>query len=110
MNTIALWQRFRWMYVPASLLTFLLQRSPVLRLLGTAEFSAASPAGALLRSAVTVAALGGYHTLAGATQLSTNPSSPATATVGQPFSMVFAFVGSPTRRKARATTAAARST
>jgi hypothetical protein len=96
MNTIALWQRFRWMYVPASLLTFLLQRSPVLRLLGTAEFSGASPAGALLRSAVTVAALGGYHTLAGATQLSTNPSSPATATVGQPFSMVFAFVGSPT--------------
>jgi len=96
MNTIALWQRFRWMYVPASLLTFLLQRSPVLRLLGTAEFSAGSPAGALLRSAVTVAALGGYHTLAGATQLSTNPSSPATATVGQPFSMVFAFVGSPT--------------
>ena len=56
MNTIALWQRFRWMYVPASLLTFLLQRSPVLRLLGTAEFSGASPAGALLRSAVTVAA------------------------------------------------------
>jgi hypothetical protein len=96
MNTIALWQRFRWMYVPASLLTFLLQRSPVLRLLGTAEFSGAGPAGALLRSAVTVAALGGYHTLAGATQLSTNPSSPATATVGQPFSMVFAFVGSPT--------------
>jgi hypothetical protein len=96
MNTIALWQRFRWMYVPASLLTFLLQRSPVLRLLGTAEFSGVSPAGALLRSAVTVAALGGYHTLAGATQLSTNPSSPATATVGQPFSMVFAFVGSPT--------------
>ncbi len=96
MNTIALWQRFRWMYVPASLLTFLLQRSPVLRLLGTAEFSAGSPAGALLRSAVTVAALGGYHTLAGATQLSTNPSSPATATVGQPFSMVFAFVGAPT--------------
>ena len=56
----------------------------------------ASPAGALLRSAVTVAALGGYHTLAGATQLSANPASPATATVGQPFSMVFALVGSPT--------------
>jgi len=96
MTTIALWQRFRWMYLPASLLTFLLQRSPLLRVLGTTEFSAGSPAGALLRSAVTVAALGGYHTLAGATQLSTNPPSPATATVGQSFGMVFALVGTPT--------------
>ncbi len=96
LNTLALWQRFRWLYVPTSLLTVLLQRSPMLRLLGTAELSISSPAGALLRSAVTAAAIGGYHTLAGATQLSTNPSSPATATVGQPFSMVFAFVGAPT--------------
>jgi hypothetical protein len=96
LNTLAIWHRFRWLYVPASLLAFVLQRSPLVRLLGTTELSMASPAGALLRSAVTVAALGGYHTLAGATQLSANPASPATATVGQPFSMVFALVGSPT--------------
>jgi hypothetical protein len=95
LNTLALWHRFRWMYVPASLLSFLLQRSPLVRLLGTAELSLSSPAGALLRSAVTAAAIGGYHTLAGATQLSTNPASPATARVGEPFSMVFAFVGAP---------------
>jgi hypothetical protein len=94
LNTLALWHRFRWMYVPASLLSFLLQRSPLVRLLGTAELSLASPAGALLRSAVTAAAIGGYHTLAGATQLLTNPASPATARVGEPFSMVFAFIGS----------------
>lgn len=95
LNTLVLWHRFRWMYVPASLLSFLLQRSPLVRLLGTAELSISSPAGALLRSAVTAAAIGGYHTLAGATQLSTNPASPATARVGEPFSMVFSFVGAP---------------
>ncbi|MBL9204867.1 MAG: immunoglobulin domain-containing protein [Opitutaceae bacterium] len=90
-----LWSRLRWLYLPASLLSVLLQRAPLVRVLATAESSLGSPLGALLRSAFTVAAVGGYHALAGATQLSTNPTSPATATVGKSFSMVFAVIGAP---------------
>jgi hypothetical protein len=95
MNFIFLFQRLRWVYLPASLLSVILQRAPLVRLLATAESTLGGGIGALLRSAFTVAAVGGYHALAGATQLSTSPATPASATVGQSFSLAFALTGAP---------------
>ena len=68
-----------WLHLqlPAALLIALLQRTPVVRMLVTAEEMAVnSPAGAILKSAVAAAAsLGAVHSLAGATVLqSTVPS------------------------------------
>jgi hypothetical protein len=68
----------------------LLQRTPVVRAVAAAgEFAAAAPVGAVLHAALAaVAALGAVDSLAGATtQLNAVPSSPASATVGQSFSM-----------------------
>ena len=78
-------------------LVALLQRTPVLRVAAAAgDFAFASPAGALLRSAVTAAAsLGALHSLAGATQFVQNPPNPVRGTVGQPFSVAFTITGSP---------------
>jgi hypothetical protein len=95
MTSVILWTRFRWTYLPVSLLAFLLQRAPLLRVLASSETSIGNPLSVLMRSAFTLAAVGGYHALAGATQMSTNPASPATATVGRSFSMVFAVIGAP---------------
>jgi len=95
MSYLLLWNRCRWIYLPASLLSLLLQRAPMVSGLVMAESRLGNPINALLRSAFTVAAVGSYHALAGATQLATNPGSPATATVGSAFAMVFSVTGAP---------------
>jgi len=77
------------------MLSLLLQRAPMVRALISAEATTGNPISALLRSVVTVAAVGGYHALAGATQLTANPATPATATVGSVFAMVFSVTGAP---------------
>jgi len=80
---------------PVFILVLLLQRAPLLRWAIPAESLGWQSAVAVLRSGLAAASLGAYHSLAGATTLSANPSSPANATVGQSFSMVFAIVGAP---------------
>ena len=83
------------MHLPVALLSVLLQRAPLLRTAVTAELTWSSTIGALLRGAFAATAMGGYHALAGATQLQTTPTSPVSGTVGQPFTVVFAVTGAP---------------
>ncbi|MEY2878427.1 MAG: hypothetical protein RLZZ15_807, partial [Verrucomicrobiota bacterium] len=89
--------RLRWFNLSGALLIALLQRTPVLRLLGLAERTVhASPAGALLKSAVAaLGALGAAHTLAGATQLIVTATT-VNGTVGTPVTTVaFSTTGAP---------------
>ena len=87
----------RWINLSGGILLVLLQRSPALRSVLSADLPAISRIGNLLRAALpTAAALGTVHTLAGATnttQLVANISLPAKATVGQPFSMSVIITG-----------------
>lgn len=71
----------------AGFLVVLLQRTPALRLLVTAEAELAAPAASVLRSILpAAAALGAVHSMAGATtQLVASVAQPARATVGVPF-------------------------
>ena len=73
-----------WFNLPVAALVALLQRTPVLRVVASAEsLVAASPAGQVLRSVLTaVASLGAVQALAGATQLSASTASPLSARVG----------------------------
>jgi hypothetical protein len=66
------------------MLLAVLQRTPAVRIIAAArEVAAASPLGAVLRSAfVTSASLGALHSLAGATVLVASRAAPATARVG----------------------------
>ncbi|MBA3848729.1 MAG: hypothetical protein C0502_01880 [Opitutus sp.] len=79
------------------LLVALLQRAPLVRVLLQADSIFARPIGAQLLRAATAVGLyaSAVDTVAGATQLVTNPSSPAAATVGSPFSAAFAVTGAP---------------
>jgi hypothetical protein len=95
MNLSLLFLRFRWLHLPAALLSLLLQRAPQIRALVATDYVLASPFGTLLKGGFLAAALGGFHARAGATQLSSNPSTPATARVGDPFTLVFAVTGAP---------------
>jgi hypothetical protein len=83
-------RQLRWLNLPGALLLALLQRSPAVQVASTAaEFVAASPIGAVLRSASLVAAsLGAIHSMAGATLLVTNSPSPLSATTGTALSSV----------------------
>lgn len=76
--------------LPAALLITLLQRTPVVRLLVTAEdLAATSPAGAVLKSVLAAtASLGAVHSLAGATTLVSSTASPVSAKVGTPITSV----------------------
>ena len=80
--------RARWLNSAAGILVVLLQRTPVVRTLLTAESALSTPAACLLRSMLPVAAaLGAVHSMAGAsTQLVANVNQPARATAGTPFS------------------------
>lgn len=80
----ALHRRFHWLNLPGALLMMILQRTPLLNLLVTAETTVLrSPAGAVLKSSVAgLVALGALHSRAGATTLVTNQDSPLRATVG----------------------------
>ena len=82
-------RRCRWINLPTASLIALLQRSPVAQVVRVAdEMIQAAPAGAVLRSAAAAAAaLGGLHSLAGATTLVSSPLvSPVSATVGSSIS------------------------
>ncbi|MBE2213148.1 MAG: immunoglobulin domain-containing protein, partial [Opitutaceae bacterium] len=101
MNTLVLWRirsaRITWL---TSMLVLLLSRTPVLRVLVSAEFAAGSRLGEMLRALVPVAlAAGAVNTVTGATQFTSNPASPAAATVNDPFNMVFAVTGAPSTTK-----------
>ena len=76
--------------LPAALLITLLQRTPVVRTLVTAEdLVATSPLGAVLKSALAAtASLGAVHSLAGATNLVSSSSSPVSAKAGTPITQV----------------------
>lgn len=81
----------------AALLTFCSRPGPVVQ--ATAEALFGAPGGAI-RSLLPVlgtvwAAMGSYHTLAGATAMSTNPPSPIKAKVGQPLSVIYSVTGTP---------------
>jgi len=87
MKTFASFRHARlWLQIklPVAMLVTLLQRTPVVRVVAVADdLVAASPLGAVLRSAFAAAAtLGTLHSLAGATTLVTTQTSPASATVG----------------------------
>src|SRR4051812_6081805 len=69
----------------ATILISLLQRTPAVRIVqAVSAVVAASPLGAVLKSAVaTLGALGAMHSLAGATTLVSSATSPVSLTVGQ---------------------------
>jgi hypothetical protein len=71
--------------LPIALMIALLQRMPIVRIATAGEEIAVSPlAGSVLRSAFAAAtAIGALDTLAGATTIVANPSSPLSATVGK---------------------------
>jgi len=83
-------RKVTWMNLSTATLVALLQRSPAARLVEIAdEFVAASPIGALLKSAAAaVATLGAMDSMAGATTLAPSQSSPTSATVGTSISPV----------------------
>ncbi len=89
--------RLYWLKLPVSLLIVFLQRTPAVRLLvPAAELTLVSPMGNVLRSAFSAAvALGGLHTLAGATELATSLPSPVELTVGTGAAIGFAINGVP---------------
>jgi hypothetical protein len=97
-HLVALSLRLRWLGVPGALLLLLLQRAPAVRpALAAGERLGASPLGAGLRSAVAAAtALGGLHTLAGATAFVQSPSGTINGTVGTAVSVGFTYTGTPT--------------
>ncbi|HEY8995861.1 MAG TPA: immunoglobulin domain-containing protein, partial [Lacunisphaera sp.] len=97
MNSLAIRfpRQFGSLQLSVLMLIALLQRTPVLRLLVSADsLWLRSSLGHVLRSTTLVAgALGVVDTLAGATTFTTNPASPASATVGTAFSGAFALTG-----------------
>ncbi len=101
MNTLILWRmrstKAAWLI---STLMLLLNRTPVLRTLAAMEFSVGPRLGEMLRALVPLAlAAGAVDTVTGATQFSSNPASPAAASTGQSFTMVFAITGAPSTTK-----------
>lgn len=105
--------RLRWLHLPAALLITLLQRTPVLKVAaGLGDHAVRSPVGQLLKSAVTLAALGALHARAGATTFTvrqgtteiirvstvtgTTVQNPATGNVGASLTPVaFTYTGTP---------------
>ena len=78
----------------AALATLFLQRTPVLKVVAETQFRSGIGVPGILKSAFLAAvALGRLDAQTGATQFTSNPSSPATATVGQEFQLVFTIVG-----------------
>ena len=105
--------RLRWLHLPVALLVTLLQRTPVLKVAaGLGDYAVRSPVGQLLKSAVTLAALGALHARAGATTFTvrqgtteiinlntitgTAVRNPATGAVGTNLTPVaFTYTGTP---------------
>ena len=82
MNLSVLSHRFRWLHLPTGMLIMLLQRTPapVLRALAQLDSLVADQATVILRSSVAVAAMGAYHSVAGATVFNVAVVSGATVT------------------------------
>jgi len=93
MINVLAWHRLRCLHIPVAILSLLLQRAPMLRLGISAESALSNSIAAILKGVFGAAALGSYHALAGATQLTTNPAPPVSGTVGVPLTVVFAFTG-----------------
>lgn len=90
------WRWFRRVQLPVGVLFVLLQRTPAVRWLVPAGESAFTlRAGELLRSAVSLAALGALHSRAGATSFIISPASPIRGTVGSPVDVAFTYTGTP---------------
>lgn len=85
----------RWLNLPTGVLVALLQRSPALKVVAAlGEYVLASPAGTVLKGALTAAAsLGAVNSMAGATTLSATPASPLSATVGTPVTAAIGIAG-----------------
>jgi hypothetical protein len=97
-NASVLARRLQWLNFPGAILVALLQRTPVLRIVTSAEnVVSGSRVAALLRSAfASAASLGALHTLAGATQFQVSKN-PTTGTVGTAITPVsFGVTGAPT--------------
>ncbi len=98
MNLFFVSSRFRRMTVPGALLVALLQRTPVLRVVGQAEAAlAGSPVAQILRAAITaVASLGAVQSMAGATPLVATPAAATTGlttTVGANVNVFYTVTG-----------------
>lgn len=94
----SVFRSLRWLNLPGALLIALLQRVPVLKVATNAESAlTASPAGAVVRSAIaTVASLGAMHSLAGATAFVQSRPNPVAGTVGVAFApLYFTYTGTP---------------
>ena len=77
-----------------ALLVLFLQRTPLIRVVAEAEFRSGLSAPRILRSAFLAAvSLGTLDAQTGSTQFDSNPASPASAKVGEPFQLVFAVTG-----------------
>jgi hypothetical protein len=88
-------RQLHWLNLPGTLLIALLQRTPVVRVVASAgDYILTTPVSAVLKAAATtLGALGAVHSMAGATTLSANPSSPTTATVGVAKTIVITIAG-----------------
>ncbi len=87
--------------LPIALLILLLQRTPLLKVIVSAEMPASSLVSQILKSAIVgTASLGAFHSVSAATELVTNPTSnevtPIPAEVGVPFTFTFSVVGAQT--------------
>ena len=89
MNSRALSLRFRWLHLPTGLLIMLLQRTPapVVRVLALVESLVADQAAVILRSSAVAAALGAYHSVAGATVFNVTPATPASGAANANFTV-----------------------
>lgn len=74
----------------------LVQRTPLVRLLPTLDALLKAPFSRILQVATGVLGYAGAaHAQTGATTFSTNPATPATANVGEEFSLAFSITGTP---------------
>jgi hypothetical protein len=93
-------QRFRWINFPGAVLMVLLQRTPVVNVLSTAEeIVISSPVGVVLKSVVAaVAALGAVNTVVGATPLvpSSGTATGITVNMGSMVSVFYTVNGTQT--------------
>ena len=78
------------------ILLALLQRTPIIKYAFQFERALAAPVAKLIKATTYVATgMGLFHATAGATTYVINPASPADATIGEEFSLVFDITGTP---------------
>lgn len=96
-TTMGQWVMERWArwQLPVLVLLGLLHRAPVWQVAAGIGPRLVGPTVAVVRSAFTLAAMGTYQTLAGATQLSASPESPLQTKVGETVAAGFAVTGAP---------------